>query len=56
MPRGGLRKPGPGKTLGRNPIADKRQPLPFRLKAELVEKCRDKGRDWLEKLIEEAKD
>ena len=39
------------KRLGRPPVKDLRQCLPFRLKGSLVEKCRAKGRAWLEKLI-----
>jgi uncharacterized protein (DUF4415 family) len=47
----------PAKKRGRGrPLAkDKRQPLPFRLKGSLIEKCRRKGREWLERLVKEAK-
>ena len=43
------------KRPGRPEAKDKRQNLPFRLKGTLVEKCRRKGREWLESLIRRAK-
>ena len=43
------------KTRGRPVATDKRQVFPFRVKGSLVEKCRIRGRDWLERIIKEAK-
>jgi hypothetical protein len=40
---------------GRPKSKDKRQPLPFRLKGSLIEKCRLRGRDWLEALIKRTR-
>ena len=47
--------PAKKKGPGRPEAKDKRQNLPFRLKGTLVEKCRLKGREWLESLIRRAK-
>jgi uncharacterized protein (DUF4415 family) len=43
------------KRRGRPLAKDKRQPLPFRMKGTLIEKCRRKGREWLERLVKEAR-
>lgn len=42
------------KRAGRPTATDKREVLPFRLKGSLVAVCRERGRDWLEKVIARA--
>ena len=46
--------PAKKKGPGRPEAKDKRQVFPFRVKGSLVDKCRRKGREWLEKLIKEG--
>ena len=43
------------KRIGRPTASDKREVLPFRLKGSLVALCRERGREWLEQLIESNK-
>lgn len=45
---------GKRKGAGRPPSADPRHPLPFRLKASVVAKARELGRDRVEALISAA--
>ena len=54
-PTGGVPLMAAKKRRGRPLAKDKRQPLPFRMKGTLIEKCRRKGREWLERLVKEAR-